>query len=87
LPYFTILKQRQVGHTGSFPAAVKAITATDHAVGTVAAACHDAGYILLITADHGNAEQMQNPETGEKHTAHTCGAVPFILVSGKEGMG
>ncbi|KAF8183209.1 BPG-independent [Mycena galopus ATCC 62051] len=74
-----------VGHTGSFDAAVKAISATDHAVGTVAAACREAGYILLITADHGNAEQMQNPETGERHTAHTCGAVPFILVGGKEG--
>ncbi|KAF8155264.1 BPG-independent [Mycena galopus ATCC 62051] len=54
------------------------------AVSTVAAACAAAGYILLITADHGNAEQMQNPETDERHTAHTCGAVPFILVGGKE---
>ncbi|KAJ6516506.1 BPG-independent [Mycena sanguinolenta] len=69
-----------VGHTGSFPAAVEAITHTDAAVGTVAAACRAAGYVLLITADHGNAEQMQDPKTKERHTAHTCGAVPFIVV-------
>ncbi|KAF8144254.1 alkaline-phosphatase-like protein [Mycena galopus ATCC 62051] len=66
-------------------AAVKAISATNQAVGTVAAAYHDAWYILLTAADHGNAEQMRNPETGKRHTAHTCGAVPFILVGGKEG--
>ncbi|KAJ7178883.1 putative phosphoglyceromutase [Mycena haematopus] len=76
-----------VGHTGSFPAAVEAITHTDAAVGTVAAACHAAGYVLLITADHGNAEQMRNPDTGEKHTAHTCGAVPFILDEEEEEEG
>ncbi|KAF7354776.1 Phosphoglycerate-bisphosphoglycerate-independent [Mycena sanguinolenta] len=73
-----------VGHTGSFDAAVEAITHTDAAVGTIAAACRDAGYVLLITADHGNAEQMLDPKTKEKHTAHTCGAVPFIVV-GAEG--
>ncbi|KAI5995726.1 cofactor-independent phosphoglycerate mutase [Pisolithus marmoratus] len=50
-----------VGHTGVYEAAVEAITATDKA----------AGYVLLITADHGNAEQMINPETGAPHTAHT----------------
>jgi 2,3-bisphosphoglycerate-independent phosphoglycerate mutase len=42
-------------------------------------ACEEAGYILLITADHGNAEQMINPETGAPHTAHTTNAVPFIM--------
>ncbi|OBZ68548.1 2,3-bisphosphoglycerate-independent phosphoglycerate mutase [Grifola frondosa] len=60
-----------VGHTGVFDAAVEAITRTDAAVGTVYKACEEAGYILLITADHGNAEQMINPETGAPHTAHT----------------
>jgi 2,3-bisphosphoglycerate-independent phosphoglycerate mutase len=58
---------------------VKAITATDAAVGTVYAACQRAGYVLLVTADHGNAEQMRNAETGAPHTAHTCNPVPFIL--------
>lgn len=68
-----------VGHTGKFDAAVKAITATDAAVGTVYKACEEAGYILLVTADHGNAEQMINPETGDPHTAHTTNKVPFIM--------
>jgi len=68
-----------VGHTGKFDAAVKAITATDHAVGTIAKACEEAGYILVITSDHGNAEQMKNPETGEPHTAHTTNPVPLIM--------
>jgi 2,3-bisphosphoglycerate-independent phosphoglycerate mutase len=61
----------QVGHTGILDAAVKAISATDKAVGTIYDACEEAGYILLITADHGNAEQMLNIETGNPHTAHT----------------
>ncbi|OCH90035.1 cofactor-independent phosphoglycerate mutase [Obba rivulosa] len=68
-----------VGHTGVYDAAVEAITATDKAVGTVYKACEEAGYILLITADHGNAEQMINPDTGNPHTAHTTNPVPFIM--------
>lgn len=68
-----------VGHTGVYDAAVKAISATDKAVGTVYKACEEAGYVLLVTADHGNAEQMQNPKTGEPHTAHTTNRVPFIM--------
>jgi 2,3-bisphosphoglycerate-independent phosphoglycerate mutase len=58
---------------------VEAITKTDAAVGTVYEACQEAGYILLITADHGNAEQMINPDTGAPHTAHTTNPVPFIM--------
>ncbi|KAH9029144.1 phosphoglycerate mutase [Lactarius pseudohatsudake] len=72
-----------VGHTGIFDAAVEAITHTDAAVGTVYAACQEAGYTLLVTADHGNAEQMVNPETGAPHTAHTTNKVPFILAGPK----
>jgi len=72
-----------VGHTGKFDAAVKAITATDAAVKTVYDACEEAGYVFIITADHGNAEQMINPETGEPHTAHTTNPVPFILTGAK----
>lgn len=58
---------------------MQAIGYTDKAVRTVYEACEEAGYILLITADHGNAEQMINPETGAPHTAHTTNAVPFIM--------
>lgn len=72
-----------VGHTGIFDAAVEAITHTDAAVGTVYAACQEAGYTLLVTADHGNAEQMLNLETGAPHTAHTTNKVPFILAGPK----
>jgi len=68
-----------VGHTGIFDAAVVAITETDKAVGTIYKAAEEAGYVLLITADHGNAEQMKDPVTGNPHTAHTTNPVPFIL--------
>jgi 2,3-bisphosphoglycerate-independent phosphoglycerate mutase len=47
-------------------------------------ACEEAGYILLVTADHGNAEQMLNPDTGAPHTAHTTNAVPFIMTGDPE---
>ncbi|RSH80004.1 uncharacterized protein EHS24_009675 [Apiotrichum porosum] len=74
-----------VGHTGVYDAAVKAISATDAAVKTVYDACEEAGYILCITSDHGNAEQMLDPETGNPHTAHTTNPVPFI-VTGEKGL-
>jgi len=73
-----------VGHTGIFDAAVEAITYTDEAVGEVYKACQEAGYTLLITADHGNAEQMVNLETGAPHTAHTTNKVPFIMAGPKD---
>ncbi len=62
-----------------FDAAVQAITASDAAVGTIAKAAAENDYVLLITADHGNAEQMINLETGAPHTAHTTNPVPFIV--------
>ena len=62
-----------------FDAAVEAITHTDAAVGTIYEACQEAGYTLVITADHGNAEQMINLDTGAPHTAHTTNKVPFII--------
>ncbi|KAJ7894138.1 alkaline-phosphatase-like protein [Mycena leptocephala] len=71
----------QVGHKGNYDSAVKAITATNTAVGTIYAACQGAGYVLLMMADHGNAEQLLNAETGAPHTAHTCNPVPFILAA------
>ncbi|KZT02068.1 metalloenzyme [Laetiporus sulphureus 93-53] len=65
-----------VGHTGVYDAAGEAISATEKAVAMVYKACEEAGYILLITADHGNAEQMINPETGATHAAYTTNPVP-----------
>ncbi|KAJ6601721.1 BPG-independent [Mycena vulgaris] len=70
---------RPVGHTGNFDAAVSAITYTDAAVGTVYAVPGHGLYVLLVTADHGEAEQMRNADTGAPHTAHTCNPVPLIL--------
>ncbi|CAG8528541.1 6364_t:CDS:2 [Diversispora eburnea] len=71
-----------VGHTGIFDAAVKAIETTDKAIGIVYNACKENGYILFVTSDHGNAEQMKDEE-GNPHTAHTCNPVPFVMTSDK----
>lgn len=67
-----------VGHSGDFDATVRAIEAIDAALGGIVAALDAAGGELLVTADHGNAETMRDPATGEPHTAHTTGPVPFI---------
>ncbi len=69
-----------VGHTGVFDAAVKACEAVDHCVGRVVEALREVGGECLITADHGNAEQMSDAKTGQAHTAHTSEPVPFIYV-------
>ncbi|ASG66704.1 phosphoglycerate mutase (2,3-diphosphoglycerate-independent) [Idiomarina piscisalsi] len=69
-----------VGHTGNFDAAIKACEAVDHSVGRVVSALEAVGGECLITADHGNAEQMSDNETGQAHTAHTNELVPFIYV-------
>jgi 2,3-bisphosphoglycerate-independent phosphoglycerate mutase len=68
-----------VGHTGNMQATVKAVTATDAALGLVIDALRRAGGVALITADHGNAEFMADPATGQPHTAHTTNPVPLIL--------
>ena len=70
-----------VGHTGIMEAAQKAVETVDRCVGEVAAAVQKAGGVLLITADHGNAEQMVDPVKGTPHTAHTANPVPFIAVT------
>lgn len=67
-----------VGHTGVYDAAVKACEAVDSCVGEVIEALKEVDGECLITADHGNAEQMIDPETGGVHTAHTNLPVPFI---------
>lgn len=72
-----------VGHTGVMEAAVKAVEALDHCVEQVAKAVESVGGQLLITADHGNAEQMRDPATGQAHTAHTNLPVPLIYVGDK----
>ena len=70
-----------VGHTGSLEAAIKAVEAVDECVGKVIEAVEEKHGNILITADHGNAEQMVDYSTGEPHTAHTTNPVPLILVT------
>ena len=70
-----------VGHTGSLEAAIKAVETVDECVGKVVELVESKKGNLLITADHGNAEQMIDYSTGEPHTAHTTNPVPLILVS------
>ena len=70
-----------VGHTGVEPAAIKAIEVVDQCVGRVVDALLEVGGQMFITADHGNAEQLVDYETGAPHTAHTTNPVPFILVN------
>ncbi|WP_314018190.1 2,3-bisphosphoglycerate-independent phosphoglycerate mutase [Stutzerimonas degradans] len=69
-----------VGHTGVFEAAVKAVECLDHCVGRIVAALDKVGGEALLTADHGNVEQMEDAMTGQAHTAHTCEPVPFIYI-------
>ena len=69
-----------VGHTGILEAAVSACETVDASIGQVVEAAQSKGWTILITADHGNSEQMIDYDTGEPHTAHTTNPVPFILV-------
>jgi 2,3-bisphosphoglycerate-independent phosphoglycerate mutase len=73
-----------VGHTGIFEAAVKAVEAVDNCVGRIVEALKEKGGVALITADHGNAEQVINPETGEPFTAHTSYPVKCIYLGNDE---
>jgi 2,3-bisphosphoglycerate-independent phosphoglycerate mutase len=68
-----------VGHTGSLPAAIKAVETVDAGLDRIAEAVQKAGGALLITADHGNCELMRDPQTGGPHTAHTTNPVPVLL--------
>jgi 2,3-bisphosphoglycerate-independent phosphoglycerate mutase len=70
-----------VGHTGSLPAAIRAVEAVDACVGRVVASARAVGAALIITADHGNCELMVDPATGQPHTAHTTNPVPVIIVN------
>jgi 2,3-bisphosphoglycerate-independent phosphoglycerate mutase len=68
-----------VGHTGSLPAAIKAVETVDLGLGKIVAAIQRQGGALLVTADHGNCEMMRNPDTGGPHTSHTTNPVPLLL--------
>ena len=67
-----------VGHTGSIPAVVAAVEATDRALGRVAQCVHAVGGVCLVTADHGNAEVMLEADGRSPHTAHTSNPVPLV---------
>lgn len=69
-----------VGHTGSLPAAIRAVETVDTCLGRIVEAVTAQGGVLLVTADHGNCELMRDPETGGPHTAHTTNPVPVLLV-------
>lgn len=73
-----------VGHTGDFAAAVQAIEAIDEALGRILKALKSAQGELLLTADHGNADQMRDLENGQPHTAHSNNPVPLIYI-GRDG--
>jgi 2,3-bisphosphoglycerate-independent phosphoglycerate mutase len=68
-----------VGHTGSIPAVTRAVEVTDECLGKVVEAVTAAGGVCLITADHGNAEQMVEADGVSPHTAHTTNPVPLIV--------
>jgi 2,3-bisphosphoglycerate-independent phosphoglycerate mutase len=72
-----------VGHTGSLPAAIKAVETVDTGLGRIADAIQKSGGALVVTADHGNCEMMRDPQTGGPHTAHTTNPVPVLLVGAR----
>jgi len=75
-----------VGHTGIIGAAEKAVEAVDTCLGRIVEAVKANDYVMLVTADHGNAEMMLDKTTGEPHTAHTTNKVPFVVVNSKENI-
>src|SRR5262249_38258965 len=68
-----------------FDAAVKAVETLDECLGRIVAAIRDTNGECLITADHGNVEQMSDETTGQPHTAHTCEPVPVVYVRAQRG--
>ena len=75
-----------VGHTGILAAAVKAIEAVDKALGRLMEAVKKASGVMLVTADHGNAEQMYDEDSHQKHTQHTLNRVPALLFNAPAGV-
>jgi 2,3-bisphosphoglycerate-independent phosphoglycerate mutase len=74
-----------VGHTGSIPAVIQAVEEIDHRLGEVITAVRDVDGIAVVTADHGNAEQMLGPG-GDPHTAHTTNPVPVMVIGDCPGL-
>jgi len=72
-----------VGHTGKYEPCIIACEATDVAIGRIQEACEKTGYTMMVTSDHGNAEQMFSPQGGP-HTAHTCFRVPFCVTNNRK---
>src|SRR5437899_48312 len=70
-----------VGHSGQIPATIKGVETVDACLGRIEAALKRSGGAMIVTADHGNAEQMIDPATGGPHTAHTTNPVPLILLT------
>ena len=68
-----------VGHTGSLEAALEAVRTVDRCLAAVRSAIDEVGGEMLVTADHGNIEQMVDPESGQRHTAHTTNKVPLVF--------
>jgi 2,3-bisphosphoglycerate-independent phosphoglycerate mutase len=75
-----------VGHTGSIPAVVEAVETTDRCLGRVVERVTELGGVCLITADHGNAEQMLEPDGVSPHTAHTTNPVPLIVTAAEASL-
>jgi 2,3-bisphosphoglycerate-independent phosphoglycerate mutase len=75
-----------VGHTGSIPAVVEAVETVDECLGRVVEAVEQAGGVCLVTADHGNAEQMFEEDGVSPHTAHTANPVPLVLTTLERGL-
>lgn len=71
-----------VGHTGVFDAAIKACETVDTCVGKIVEKAKENGVVMLLTADHGNSECMEDPQTHTPFTAHTTNPVPFMLING-----
>ncbi len=76
-----------VGHTGNLSAAIQACEVVDHALGQIESAIRAHQGVMILAADHGNCENMIDPETGHVHTAHTLNPVPVILVGFDEPAG
>jgi len=72
-----------VGHSGNFPAIVRAVEVVDSALGQIADSAKKHNYTLMITADHGNAEETYDPKINQAVTSHTLNPVPFYLISSK----
>ena len=75
-----------VGHTGNLDAAVRAVETIDHCLGRIVRAVRDAEGTLIVTSDHGNAEEMWNTTLNEPHTAHTSNPVPVVVVQDAKGL-